>query len=147
MCIHIGGLLHKVHLLKVAENYLTDSISNGESLTPAQKRKRLQQKLYVCGICSSQFSNKNRFKQHCQRKHALPTYSQQQKMSHNKQKQTTTDDEPQLEEYNENDQYLVDLNVSIDSTEQVPSGVDDHTEPEFIVIDDDDDVDDDNLAK
>lgn len=114
MCIHIGGLLHKVQTLKVhcsieptpCEKASTtteitatvrDSHEPTESSGQLRKCHRMKRKkrvkMYVCGICMSQFSDKVTFMNHCQQNHTLPEFlsSNNHKRKRNKQTNVNTE--------------------------------------------------------
>lgn len=113
MCIHIGGLLHKVQTLKVHINIESTPCEKTSTTTEApvndrdchgpiessgqlrkchrMKRKK-RVKMYVCGICMSQFSDKVTFMNHCQQNHTLPEFlsSNNHKRKRNKQTNVNT---------------------------------------------------------
>lgn len=158
MCLHIGGLLHQVHRLKLKaehENINTTTTiahdsnytySGGASMakehrmglrcvdniddmdnrhnnvddettvrevrtlspTPFKRKKRV--KLYVCGICSSQFADKKTFMNHCQLNHALPPliHKDQRKRKHEVESRTSWN---QVKRCSENDEEYYSENV------------------------------------
>ncbi|KAG4078064.1 hypothetical protein HA402_002115 [Bradysia odoriphaga] len=74
-CEHIELLLYSVNKVKVNEGMLDSSVSSTNQidtidLTDADQVDR-PSRLYVCGICSDQFENKEDFKEHCTVMHQL----------------------------------------------------------------------------
>lgn len=111
MCIHIGGLLHKVQTLRCniestpceetsptteTPPNVRDSHEPTESSGQLRKCHRMKRKkrvkMYVCGICMSQFSDKVTFMNHCQQNHTLPEFlsSNNHKRKRNKQTNVNT---------------------------------------------------------
>lgn len=115
MCIHIGGLLHKVQTLKthcniesvpcekttttatdtpenVRDNSEVMESSSGQLRKCHRMKRKKRVKMYVCGICMSQFSDKVTFMNHCQQNHTLPEFlsSNNHKRKRNKQTNVNT---------------------------------------------------------
>lgn len=113
MCIHIGGLLHRVQTLKVhcsndstplekistttetlatVRNCNESTESSGQLRKCHRMKRKKRVKMYVCGICMSQFSDKVTFMSHCQQNHTLPEFlsSNNHKRKRNKQTNVNT---------------------------------------------------------
>ncbi|KAJ6637245.1 hypothetical protein Bhyg_09975 [Pseudolycoriella hygida] len=74
-CKHVGLLLYSVNKVKVNEGMLDSNVSATNQIDTIDLTDGEQidkpSRLYVCGICSDQFENKEDFKEHCNVMHQL----------------------------------------------------------------------------